>query len=746
MYKVTRRRPHVAQDSDYSSEINIEKTGVRHIHHDSALDEPEVKKSPKTNIFGYSDEFKLDKNDYLILLILTFLSLFTRLYQIGKRDSVTWDESHFGKFGAYYLNRTFYHDVHPPLAKMLVGFAELLAGHNGTFNFKGKYPSYVNYTFMRIQIALYGVMLVPFSYISLRVMNIGTKFCVLGATFILLDNALCLMSRFILLDEPLLFFTSTSLMFAALFFSYSNRAFQPGWYRYLILTGLNLGLVLSSKWVGLFCVALVGLATVEDLYLKLGDLKMPTKTYINHWVARIVGLIIVPLLVYMLSFKIHFMILEKSGTGDKDMFPAFQAHLKGNALSHQPYLVAYGSQISIRSMESGVGYLHSHTSKYPSGSLRQQVTCYSYDDNNGKWIVEGINEKPGFNFTKPTDDSGKPPAPQYVLENTYVRLRHETTNKYLAIDLAYDSTVESKYKEASCVSVGNLPEDNYLWKFVFLQDDGVEKSNKLKTISVVFKLQNKATGMYLAAPGVKYPSWGFNQDLVVGQKKTKSLGQSWVIEKHSTSLLADTRINVKKPGFLKSFIYLNFQMAKTNNGLIPDREKYNHLESDPITWPFLIFPMRLNGSWHAGEIKYYQIGNPLIWWSSTLAALLYPLIYVVLQINAKRNGVPANSALEDDNNRPEQLLDMFWNRGKLLWFGWFLHYLPFFLMGRVTYMHHYLPAQYFIYMVLSFELWFLCTVFEKHKNVQKFVLILFFTMSVVGFLIFMPFTFGYSGN
>ncbi|KAJ2718119.1 Protein O-mannosyltransferase 2, partial [Coemansia sp. Benny D115] len=40
------------------------------------------------------------------VLLLTLLCAFTRLYQIGKRAVVTWDESHFGKFGAYYINRT----------------------------------------------------------------------------------------------------------------------------------------------------------------------------------------------------------------------------------------------------------------------------------------------------------------------------------------------------------------------------------------------------------------------------------------------------------------------------------------------------------------------------------------------------------------------------------------------------------------------------------------------------------------
>ncbi|OMJ08765.1 Dolichyl-phosphate-mannose-protein mannosyltransferase 2 [Smittium culicis] len=810
MSNITRRRPRVLLEDEYSSSSDYSLGKSQQLATKEEKSDKEFRSPKKFNIFGYSNDFSLDKYDYLALAILTALSLFTRLYKIGKRDQVTWDESHFGKFGAYYLNRTFYHDVHPPLAKMLVGLAELIAGHNGTFNFKGRYPKYVNYTFMRVQIAMYGVFLVPIAYVTLRAMNLRKKYCLLGATFILFDNALCVMSRFILLDEPLLFFTGTSLMFAVLFFTCSHKSFSPKWYIYLLLTGFNLGCVLSSKWVGLFCVALVGLATVEDLFEKFGDLKMDSITHAKHWGSRIVGLIVIPTLVYMLCFKIHFMILDKSGTGDKDMFPAFQVHLKGNHLGHQPYLIALGSEISIRSMQSGAGYLHSHSSKYPSGSLRQQVTCYGFDDNNSKFIIEGVDEPIGFNYTKPTDGTDKLPSPRYVLENQYVRLFHQNTKQYLTADNSYNSIVEAKHKEVSCIDPNknkNVNSDIYTWQFVFVKDSGVIQSNKLKTISVVFMLKNKATGLYLSAPGSRYPPWGFDQSVVVAQKEPTSDAVEWVIERHATPLLADTAINVKKPSFLKSFIYLNFQMAKTNNGLVPDREKYNHLESDPITWPFLIFPMRLNGSWHNGEIKYYQIGNPFTWWSSTVGTIMFPLTLLILIANSKRNaknvdklssltstadlmnssdnlfsdekiGSPifsarsgSNSAISRDANicnrgylNSTELCELYWNQGKFLWFGWFLHYMPFFLMGRVTYMHHYLPAQYFSYLLLAFELEFFSTHFiplllgsnspsvnsgpsKATKKVGKFVPILVFSLylalSITGFLIFMPYTFGY---
>jgi len=56
----------------------------------------------------------------------------------------------------------------------------------------------------------------------------------------------------------------------------------------------------------------------------------------QHWSARVVCLIVLPILVYMASFKLHFMILNHSGPGDAQMSSLFQAHLVGNDFWKDP--------------------------------------------------------------------------------------------------------------------------------------------------------------------------------------------------------------------------------------------------------------------------------------------------------------------------------------------------------------------------------------------------------------------------
>lgn len=81
----------------------------------------------------------------------------------------------------------------------------------------------------------------------------------------------------------------------------------------------------------------------------------------KHLVARVVGLIVIPILVYMFSFYLHFLVLANSGPGDAQMSSLFQANLQGTEVGRDsPLELAIGSRVTLKNMGYGGGLLHSH--------------------------------------------------------------------------------------------------------------------------------------------------------------------------------------------------------------------------------------------------------------------------------------------------------------------------------------------------------------------------------------------------
>jgi hypothetical protein len=53
----------------------------------------------------------------------------------------------------------------------------------------------------------------------------------------------------------------------------------------------------------------------------------------KHFLARVLGLIVIPAIVYLFWFWVHFAVLTRSGTGDEFMSPAFQQTLADSPLT-----------------------------------------------------------------------------------------------------------------------------------------------------------------------------------------------------------------------------------------------------------------------------------------------------------------------------------------------------------------------------------------------------------------------------
>jgi dolichyl-phosphate-mannose-protein mannosyltransferase len=427
----------------------------------------------------------------------------------------------------------------------------------------------------------------------------------------------------------LLFFTCLSVYCLCVFRNYQVLdVFSPDWFFWLFLTGASIGLVASVKWVGLFSIALVGLHTIEDLWEAYGNVRMPLRSQLIHWGSRVVLLIIVPITVYVTTFGFHFLVLNHSGPGDAQMSSLFQAGLVGNDFSSNPLELAYGSQVSFKNNARGGGLLHSHVQRFPVGSEQQQVTIYSHKDSNNEFWVE----KPwGSPLRNETDE------PELVMDGDVVRLVHCQTGKNIHSHNVNAPITTSDYEVSGYGSL-ETGDSNDHWIIQRVDDFTVQKGKTFRSMTTRFRFLHANLKCLLRADGTHLPEWGFKQGEVVCQKKPdyQSLSNMWNIELHVNPKLPVVGKNVYKSSFFRDFIELNVAMWGSNNALTPDPDKEpSQLESKPYHWPFLVRGLRMCG-WSDSDIKYFLLGNPLIWWSTTAALIGLSLTCVIAFIRRAR--------------------------------------------------------------------------------------------------------------
>jgi len=409
---------------------------------------------------------------------------------------------------------------------MLVGLSGYLANYNGSFEFKSgdTYPEEVNYTFMRVFNALFGVVTIPLAYFTARDLGFKRPAIWFVTLMVLCENSYAAISRFILLDSMLLCFTFTTTLCYARFLRLGHKAWTVEWFVWIFLTGISIGCVCSVKWVGLFVTALVGLYTAHDLWNKFGDLRMPPIELGAHLAVRSIGLIAIPMVVYMFSFYLHFLILENSGPGDAQMSSLFQANLRGTEVGKDsPLEIAYGSRATIKNMGYGGGLLHSHVQTYPEGSQQQQVTCYHHKDANNDWFFYPNRSEPEFDAEAPL---------RFVQDGSIVRFLHAQTGRNLHSHQVAAPVTKADH-EVSCYGNTTVGDEKDHWQIEVVHDTHSDRS-KIRTLTTAFRLRHTALNCYLRAGNVNLPQWGFKQ-IEVTCTKTNSPSDKythWNVESH----------------------------------------------------------------------------------------------------------------------------------------------------------------------------------------------------------------------
>ncbi len=128
---------------------------------------------------------------------------------------------------------------------MLVGLAGKLSGYHGGYQFPSgeKYPENMPYVSMRMLIASFGTLCVPFNFIIAKNLEFTDTTAVLVGVMTLLEVGLVGITRLILLDSMLLFFSLAVMTFYTSFRRLEIKEFSFRWHFYLLLTGVCLGAV-----------------------------------------------------------------------------------------------------------------------------------------------------------------------------------------------------------------------------------------------------------------------------------------------------------------------------------------------------------------------------------------------------------------------------------------------------------------------------------------------------------------------
>ena len=90
-----------------------------------------------------------------------------------------------------------------------------------------------------------------------------------------------------------------------------------------------------------------------------------------------------------------------------------------------------------------------------------------------------------------------------------------------------------------------------------------------------------------------------------------------------------------KSRFLDDFLRLNTAMYVTNNALVADPNEIDILTSSPGQWPILEVGLRMC-DWSDEAVKYYLLGNPVVWWSGTASLVSFVVVLFWYLVRQKR--------------------------------------------------------------------------------------------------------------
>ncbi|KAF6747705.1 glycosyltransferase family 39 protein [Ephemerocybe angulata] len=213
------------------------------------------------------------------------------------------------------------------------------------------------------------------------------------------------------------------------------------------------------------------------------------------------------------------------------------------------------------------------------------------------------------------------------------------------------------------------------WNLTIVDDTKRGSVGQGHSLTKRMRFKHLALGCYLRAANAVLPQWGFKQ-IEVSCDEENDAHTYWNVESHWNDRRAPPGdMKLYKSPFLRDFWRLNVAMTRHTHKVVLELAEMEERPVERLQSKYILLV----------GIRDERGIRRVVWWGSTTSlgvALLKFAVYI-LRWQRKCNDMDARE------------WDHFLHVGKIAFFGWAFHYVPFLIMGRVAYLHHYLPTLYF---------------------------------------------------
>jgi dolichyl-phosphate-mannose--protein O-mannosyl transferase len=257
------------------------------------------------------EELRWSRLDTIVLTLLTAVAGAIRAVYMTFPSGITFDELFYAREACIYVYQSpelcgiplDAVSPHPPLGKLIISLGVLAFGWEALG--------------WRAAVLVAGTASVALLYVLARRLLGTTRGALFAGSLLAIDFLHFVYSRIAMIDTFLTFFIVASFLFVVIdrdwYFSRTaevtnstrgvlSKAFSRPW---LLAAGLAAGGAIATKWVGLGCLAGVGILSSAWILIRPSPEKLYTKVQgalRTDWPAMTMALVVAPIVVYILAF------------------------------------------------------------------------------------------------------------------------------------------------------------------------------------------------------------------------------------------------------------------------------------------------------------------------------------------------------------------------------------------------------------------------------------------------------------